>query len=181
MADVRESFPVLEGASQEGLALRAIQEGDAPTSKNGILGFAFTDSAGNVILPQLTAEGKVPVDFEGAGVSKSATSNGVVAGALTNTLICEVSLTASKTYGKVSARGACFREAIFQLIQVNDVTETILDEFIVGPGQFSYLCDLGQTEFISGATGAQKLQLKAMNLSKASDFRGSIACLEFVA
>lgn len=51
MADVRESFTTLEGASQEGLALRAVQQGDAVAAKNGALGFSFKDNSGNAIAP----------------------------------------------------------------------------------------------------------------------------------
>lgn len=59
MADVRESFTTLEGASQEGLALRSVQEGEAVASKNGSLGFAFKDASGNAIAPALNASGEV--------------------------------------------------------------------------------------------------------------------------
>jgi hypothetical protein len=61
MADVRESFTTLEGASQEGLALRSVQEGESVASKNGSLGFAFKDSSGNAIAPALDVSGKLPV------------------------------------------------------------------------------------------------------------------------
>lgn len=61
MADVRESFPSLEGASQEGLALRAVQQGDSVASKNGSLAFAFKDNAGNAIAPALNGSGELPV------------------------------------------------------------------------------------------------------------------------
>jgi hypothetical protein len=181
MADKRESFPSLEDfTTGEGSALHKIVTGDAPSTKSGSLAFAFRDSAGNVILPQLNSEGKLPVTSEGAGLPKSAQSGGPITGATSNTLICEVSLTASKTYGKISARGACFREAIFQLIQLDDATETILDEFIVGPGHYSYEIQMGSLEIVAGATGTQKLQLKAKNLDKTSDFRGSLSALEYV-
>ena len=179
MAHVRESFPMLEDANQEGVAVRAIQAGDSTASKNGLLGFSFKDSSGNAVLPQLTPEGKIAVDMEGAGVSKSATSDGEVAGSLTLTDVCEVALNVSKTYGKVSANVSCFKEAMFYLVQLNDVTETIIGHALVGPGQYTAEINLGQTEFVSGASGTQKLILKAKNLNKASDFMGNVACLEF--
>lgn len=179
MAHVRESFPVLENGTQEGVALRSIQQGESVASKNGLLGFAFKDSSGNAIAPQLTPEGKIAVDMEGAGVSKSATSDGEVAGSLTLTTVCEVALTISKTYGKVSANISCFKEAIFYLIQLDDATETIIGHGIVGAGQYSFAINLGQKEFATGSTGTQKLILKAKNLAKESDFLGDLACLEF--
>lgn len=61
MADVRESFTTLEGASEEGLALRAVQEGEAGASKNGSLGFAFK-KAGNAILAPVAVAGNAPGD-----------------------------------------------------------------------------------------------------------------------
>lgn len=61
MADVRESFPTLEGSSQEGLALRAVQEGESVASKNGQLAFAFKDSSGNAIAAPLNASNQLGV------------------------------------------------------------------------------------------------------------------------
>lgn len=177
MAHVRESFPILEDASGEGTAVRQIIAGDSTAAKNGLLGFSFKDSSGNAVLPTLTPEGKVPVDFEGAGVPKDAA--GSVAGSLTQVLVCEVALNTSKTHGKIHANISCFREAVFELIQLDDVTSTVIGRGIVGPGQYSFKIDLGAKEIISGASGTQKLQLKALNLQKASDLAGDIACLEF--
>ncbi len=180
MAHLREYFPVVaDFASDEGLALHAIQSGVAPSTRNGIIGFSFKDASGNVVLPQLNSEGKIPVTMEGAGVPKSA--NDLVAGSLTETLVCEVALATSKTYGRIKASGSCFRETIYRLIALDDVTENDLGMFIVGPGEFSFDLSLGETEFASGASGTQKLQLKAINLQKVSDIIGQISCLEFAA
>lgn len=182
MAHVRESFPVLEDAlTKEGVAPHKSQNGDASAGKVGMTVWAFKDASGNLVHPQLNSEGALVVTSEGAGISKSATSDGEVAGSLTLTTICEVSLTASKTHGKIHAHGSCFKEAIFYLIQQDDATETIISSFIVGPGQYSFNADLKSTEFVTGSTGTQKLILKAKNLSKESDFLGDISCLEFPA
>lgn len=178
MAHVRESFPVLEGASQEGLALRAVQVGDSTASKNGLLGFSFKDSSGNAVLPTLTTEGKVPVDLAGAGVPKQASASAEVAGSLTEVTVAEVSLTTSKTYGSVMANCSCFKEAIFYLYQLDDVTETLISAAIVGPGQYSFHIDLGKAEYVAGGSGTQKFILKAKNLQKESDFLGDVSCLE---
>jgi hypothetical protein len=182
MAHVRESFPTLEDAiTKEGIAIHKSENGDASAGKIGSTVWAFKDSAGNLVHPQLNTEGALVVTSEGAGIPKSATSNGEIVGALTLTDICEVSLSVSKTYGRISANGSCFKETIFYLVQLNDAAETILGSFIVGPGEYSYKLDLGTTEVTSGATGTQKLILKAKNLNKASDFLGNVACLEFAA
>lgn len=86
MADVRESFTTLEGASQEGLALRAVQEGDSIAVKNGSIGFAFKDSTGNAIMPQLSAAGNVKVDGSGVTQPISAASLPLPSGAATSAL-----------------------------------------------------------------------------------------------
>lgn len=182
MAHIRESFPMLEDATTKvGEALHKSQNGDASAGKVGLTAWVFKDASGNLVHPQLNSEGAVVVTSEGAGIPKSATSDGEVTGALTLTLICETSLTASKTHGKIHANGSCFKESIFYLIHLDDAAETILASFIVGPGQYSFNADLKSTEFVSGATGTQKLQLKALNLTKESDFLGDISCLEFAA
>lgn len=182
MAHVRESFPILEDAiTKEGIALHKSENGDASAGKVGATVWAFKDSAGNLVHPQLNTEGALVVTSEGAGIPKSATSDGEVAGSLTLTNICEVALSVSKTYGKISANGSCFKETIFYLVQLDDAAETILGAFIVGPGEYSFSLNLGATEIASGSTGTQKIQLKAKNLNKASDFLGNIACLEFAA
>lgn len=180
MSHLRETFPVLENlATGEGEVLHSARAGETAAGKNGLSGFVFKDSSGNFVHPMLTPEGKVAVDFEGAGVAKKASSGGEIPGALTLTTIAEIDLTPSKTYGKISAKGSCFKEAIFYLVQVDDATETILGHGIVGAGDYSTMIDLGISEIVSGATGTQKLILKAKNLTKTSDFLGHVACLEF--
>lgn len=182
MAHIRESFPMLEDATTKvGEALHKSQNGDASAGKVGATVWAFKDSSGNLVHPQLNSEGALVVSSEGAGVPRSATSDGEITGSLTLTLICEVALSTDMTYGKIHAHGSCFKEAMFYLVQLDDATELILASFIVGPGQYSFMADLKSTEFASGATGTQKLQLKALNLTKASDFLGDISCLEFPA
>lgn len=180
MAHVRESFPILEDAlTKEGVAPHSSQNGDASAGKVGITSWVFKDVNGNLVHPQLTSEGKIQVTSEGAGVPKVGTSNGEINGSLTLTTVAEATLNVSKTHGRIMANGACFKETIFYLIQQNGLVETILGSFIVGPGQYSFNLDLGETEFTTGAAGTQKLVLKAKNLNKESDFLGSVSCLEF--
>lgn len=180
MADLREVFPILvDEVSDEGRAVTASVAGDSAASKVGVTAFAFKNHNGNLVLPTLTPEGKVPVDFQGAGVSLSATSNGSVAGSLTNVTICEISLGNSRTYGRILATGSCFREAIFEVVWQNGTTNTIIGAFLVGPGQYTFTWSGGELEVLSGSTGTQKFILRARNLQKESDFRGNIAALEF--
>lgn len=62
MADVRESFSTLEGASQEGLALRSVQQGDSVAAKNGQLAFGFMDASGNAKAAPIKVSGAAPAD-----------------------------------------------------------------------------------------------------------------------
>lgn len=180
MAHLRETFPILENIlTGEGEVANTAKAGETAALKNGISAFAFKDSAGNFIHPTLTPEGKLQVDFEGAGIAKKASSAGEIVGSLTLTMIAEIPLTPSKTYGKIKANGSCFKEAIYYLIQVNDVTETIIGHCLVGAGEYNAQIDMGSGEVVTGATGTQKLILKAKNLVKTSDFLGHVTCLEF--
>ena len=180
MSHLRESFPVLEDlASGAGKVLHEAIAGTTAAGKSGLIGFSFKDSSGNLVLPQLTSEGKLAVDFEGAGVAKQASSDGEVEGALTLTDVCEISLTATKTYGKILAMGSCMKETAFYLVQVNDSVETIIGHGLVGPGSYTVEINLGIAEVVAGATGTQKIILKAINLVKESDFLGHVSCLEF--
>lgn len=179
MAHLRETFPVLEDlASGEGRVLHEALQGTTAAGKSGLIGISFKDASGNLVLPQLTSEGKLPVDFAGAGVPKAASSDGEVAGSLTDTTVAEISLTANKTYGKLLAKGSCFKEAVYYLVQLDDVTETIIGHGLVGAGDYNTVIDLGAQEIVAGATGTQKLILKAKNIGKVSDFMGHVSCLE---
>jgi len=204
MADVRESFPVLEGASGEGLALREVQQGDAVAAKNGLLGFAFKDatgnaiaapvkvegnapgdavpglvfkdSAGNLVYPQLNASNALPVSFTPpTGVGKS--SRGTATGSASNTTVVSLTLANSKIYKNLEYIVSCFKETIYQVILSDNAVETIISDALVGPGMFTASCSLLQKEITTGATGTQLLLIKGQNLSGTSDFRASL-CVE---
>lgn len=178
MADLREVFPVLvDETSDEGRALTASVSGDPASAKVGLVAFAFKSSSGNVVLPTLTSEGRIPVDLQAAGTSYSA--SGSVNGSLTNVTVAEVTVANSRTYGNISCTGACFREAIFEVVHQDGTNNNIIGYFLVGPGQFSFTWDGGELEVTTGASGTQKILLRGRNLQKASDLRGNISCVEF--
>lgn len=180
MSHLRETFPILENfATGEGEVAHLAKAGEAVANKNSISAFSFKTHDGNFVHPTLTPEGKIQVDLEGAGIAKTASSEGEIAGSLTLTTIAEISLTASKTYGRINAQLSCFKEAIAYLVQVDDVTETIIGHAMVGAGAYNGKIEIGIGEIVTGATGTQKLVLKAKNLVKTSDFLGHVSCLEF--
>lgn len=178
MADIREVFPVLVDAADAGVSLRAIQEGDAPSTKNGILGFAFKDSSGNVVMPQLNSAGELKVNSNASGTKRNNFASNT--GSLSDVTIATLTLTASALYREISLNVSCMRDSLFQVIKSDNAVETILDAVLVGPGQFSVAMDLSGIEFTAGATGAQLLFIRAKNLQNSSTMRARISAEEIV-
>jgi hypothetical protein len=183
MADIRESFPTLEDASGVGAALAKMLQGDSPAAKNGLIGFSFRDSSGNVILPQLTSDGKIPVDTEAlGGTCRNAKGEHAGSATLVDISGCVVSITGSNAANKILADVSCLRTALFQIVYVDDAdgtpAETVLAEAVVGPGQYSF--KMGGdclTQDVSGGTGTQKIKLKGKNLgSTTSTMRSTVWC-----
>jgi hypothetical protein len=183
MADVRAPFAILEDGNNVGQVVRQIQVGDSPAAKNGLLGFAFRDSAGNVVLPQLTAEGQLPVSLDTAGVILR--ERGTVSDLATNTpeTVTGASLTlvASATYVEISFQVSCRRACLFQIVQLDDAAETILYDALVDAGQYTFKGGLDVDEIIAGATGTQSLFVRATTLDKASNVYASISAKQVVA
>lgn len=179
--ELRESFPSLEDGTGAGAALSKAEAGDAAAGKVGAVGFAFRDSSGNLVLPQLDSEGRVIVSFDGAGVPKKA-SGLVAAGQATLLAItgAELTLTASKNHTKISLQVSSFREAYFELQQVNDAVTTVLARLRVGPGQYTATFNHPGMEVLSGATGVQKLQVFGYNIDKLSQLDANLSAIESV-
>jgi hypothetical protein len=179
MADPREVFWPLKDENDEGAAAHVIQEGGDPASQDGSIGFAFKDSDGNVILPQLDAEGRLPVTMESAGTLKRAKGE-LAAGSLALVAItgAEITLTADKLYTNLAMLCSCRRDSLIQLIQVDDASETVLAEVILGPGQFTFQLAMPKDEITAGSTGTQKLLVKGKNFDKLASLRASLTCVE---
>ncbi len=180
MSDPKPLFWILDDGSNAGSAPRQIVVGDSPAAKNGILGFSFRDSSGNVVLPQLNSAGQLPVTSDSSGVFMS--DNGeVAAGSATLVDVATITLTTSKTYIKLSGLVSCFREALFQFQQIDDVTTTVIAEVIVGPGQYTFEWMQPEFEIASGASGTQTFKVQAKNLDKLSSLRATLGCIEVAA
>lgn len=181
MAEVKENFPIVaDFATEEGQSLHSIQSGVAPSTRRGSIGFSFRDSAGNVVLPQLDSENRLPVSFEGAGVEYSA--QGEHAGSLSAVDVtgASLTLTTSKRYTNFTATVSCFRETIFSLVQIDDATTTVIEKWRVGPGQYTFTWNGGKKFFNSGASGTQTLKIQGQNLDKAATMNASLSALELV-
>ena len=181
MADILQVFNTLaDEITGEGEALASRIEGEAAAGQNGSIGFSFKDSGGNVVLPTLTADGKLPVDTESvSGTCKSAHGE-LAAGANTLTDITNavVTVTAGSSLSKISAVVCCLRASLFQIIQDDNGTETVLAEAIVGPGQYTLKLDPHCLIATAGGTGTQEIKIKGMNFAVQSSLRGTVSLLE---
>jgi hypothetical protein len=177
MAFEREVFPTLENASGQGAALSQAQAGDVAAGKKGAVGFGFRDSSGNLVLPQLTADGKLPVSQDAAGTCLKAFGKNAT-GSLTEVALATITLTASAAYTKIASTVSCTRTAVYRLVHNNDGAEVELAVQVVGAGQFSHDFQQDCLEFTAGATGTQELKIYGINLDKASQLSATISCLQ---
>lgn len=182
--DVRESFPTLEDASTKaGLALTKVTSGDTPTGLNGLMALAFRDSAGNLILPQLNADGALPVTSDTVG--QTALSSFVsAAGTTSYQTLATVALTHGRRYDMLNASGSCFRDAVFELVHIDDsaVTpvETIIGKRRTNGASPNWSFVGGPTSFVAGSTGTCVLIVrgKLLAASPQTDLDASVATLE---
>ena len=82
---------------------------------------------------------------------------------------------------------SCLRSSIFEIVHIDDEgvtdTEVVLEEIIVGPGQFTFQTALNCLQLdTTGGTGVIVLTIRAKNFtgtpSALSSLRATIACLE---
>ena len=184
MSDLNPLFATLEDVAGNGVALTQKVVGD-DTTGNGAMVFAFQDDQGNVVLPQLTADGRIPTAAEATGtcLSESGALAAGSTGAFATVTGAELTLTLEKEYSAISLIFAATVPTVGQIVAVDDASgtpvETVLGEVIVGPGQ--YTIDLELKCLIHstvGGTGDQKLIVKGQNLTTASCIRATIAALE---
>jgi hypothetical protein len=150
-------------------------EGDAALGKEGLVAFGFKDSSGNLVLPSLTASGQIAVALTANACLKSpagelAAGSASIA-AVTN---AEITLAVSTEYDNIGFVVSSRRDSLFQIIQSDDGSETILAEIIVGAGQYTVVGELHCFKVISGASGVQKILVKAKNFEALSSLRATI-------
>jgi hypothetical protein len=192
MSAVREVFNILaDSTSGEGEPAISRIEGEVAAGIAGLIGFAFKDSSGNVVLPQLDSQGRLPITSDAVAGDCFNNHGELAAGSATLAKVtgAEITLTAGKEYHKISATGSCLRTSLFEIVHIDDEgvtdTETVLEEFIVGPGQFTFQTDLDCLELdTTGGTGTIVLTLRAKNFANTptalSSLRGTITALELI-
>lgn len=190
MADVNEIFYILaDSATGAGEAAISRIEGEAAAGIAGLIGFSFKDASGNVVLPSLDAQGRVPVVSDAVAGTCYNEHGELAAGSATIAKVtgAEIALTAGNTYTNISATGCCLRTSLFEVTHIDDEgvtdTETILEEFIVGSGQYSFQTSLNCLDLdTTGGTGTIVLTLRAKNFNGTpnalSSLRGTVAALE---
>lgn len=185
MSDLSEVFNILaDSGTGAGEPAIARDEGEAPAT--GLVGFSFKDSSGNLVLPQLDAQGRILVTQDAvAGTCKYAygelTAGSV--GVFAKITGAEIALTAAKLYTKIGVSGSATHITAIEVVHIDDEgvtdTEVILETFLVGPGQYSFCCELNCREVdTTGGTGTIVLTARGNNLFKATCIRASISALE---
>ena len=183
MSDVREVFPTLaDSTSGAGEPLISRIEGEAAAAQEGSIAFSFKDSSGNVVLPTLTADGKIPVTTDAAGTCLDARGEDAT-GSLTFVDVVTLTAALTKKYMKIGVTVSSTRSTHFQLVHVDDAggtpTETILADYIVGPGQYTVCCHHNCLEVdTTGNTGTQEFKIKGKNLNIINCMRAQIDLLE---
>lgn len=186
MADPKELFPILRDTGNAGASPdKAIDATTAAAALLGLVAFAFKDASGNVVLPQLTATGRVPVDTEAFTGTHFKANGELAAGSLSLALVTSVEITISllKVYSRFGLICSCRQSSLFQVIYVNDAsgtpTETVIGEAVVGPGQYTWSGDFPEWSLDTTAgTGVQKIRVKAKNFETLSSLRATLSFFE---
>lgn len=157
-------------------------EGDASAGKEGLVAFSFKDFTGDLVLPQLDTNGAIQAALAPTYTRKKSLAGELAAGSssLANVTNATIALTVNKVYRGITALVACRRDALFQLVQVNDATSTVLAEVIVGAGQYTFEAVFPDMEITAGATGTQTLKIMAKNFEALSSLRATITAQEVI-
>jgi hypothetical protein len=178
ICDLREIFPILENLDGSGFGLTRVVEGQAASSVSGAAPvLAFKDANGNLVFPALDSQGRLPVTTGGAGILVRARGQLDCGNATTGMILvtgAQVSLTNGKQYYGDSFVVSCFREAHAQLVWVDNGVDNILEDILLGPGQYTMQIDLPGDGFTAGS-GTQTLEVRARNTTNAaSAIRASV-------
>ena len=179
MSEKDEVFNVLaDSATGEGEAAISRIEGEVAAAIAGLIGFAFKDSDGKVVLPQLTTDGKLPVSSDAAGVHSE--SQGTVTPVVAaRTLVATATLTISKTYQLKFLSVASTQTVLWEVEQTDDATDTVRHKLITGSGQYTEQVNAGCLEFEAGASGTQEVKIYGTQVKgSASDMHGTICLLQ---
>lgn len=180
--DLREVFPILENPDGTGgYAVTKAVEGQAASSISGAVpALVAKDVSGNLIFLQLNSQGQLPVTTNSAGVPERARGElpagySAPTGATILVTGAQLLLGNGKVVTPMSFVVSCFRETHAQLISVDNGSSTILDDVLLGPGQYTFALSLPGDTYTTGVSGVQTLEVRARNTTTyASSIRASV-------
>lgn len=181
MANKRAAFAVLQDFSTSvGLALHKVLQGDAQASKNALAALSFKDGAGNLRYPKVDAQDRVLVSSNAGDEACLSARGELVGGSLVSADVtgATITLVADLSYEEIGVVVSCTRDTLFQLVQLDDVTETILADIMLEAGESTFGIQLHCLAFTAGSTGTQTLRIVGINLDTASDMRATLTVSE---
>lgn len=181
MADLRTSVMILEDSgTQAGVPVHKVLQGDPLAAKNAVPVLGFKDAAGNLRYPKVDAQDRILTNSDVGDTACLSAKGELVAGSASFALVTGAVLTLvpDLEYVEVGFVVSCFRDAIFQVVQVDDAVETVLAEVLVGAGALTFSAELHCLSFVAGSTGTQELKLMAKNQNGLSSLRGTLTVTE---
>ena len=180
MADANEIFNILvDSSSLEGEPAISRTEGEAAAAIAGLIGFAFKDHLGQVVLPQLTTDGKLPVSSDSAGVHTEDHATVTPVGVLTRTLVATATLAVDKLYKLDFLSTSSLQTVLWEIEQTDDATDTVRHKYLTGSGSFTQQISAGCLEFEAGSIGTQEINIYGTQTKGAlSDMHGTICLLQ---
>jgi len=176
MAEVRESFTILEDGLGEGVELiKAVDGVDAVGANNNLPAAVYKDDSGNYVLPQLSALGQVPVTLA-SGTAKSNSAGVTMAVIDTEQDVVSVAVAVNDVVEANMAMGSAFQPMLWIAYHNDDGSLNELFRFVTGAGDFAHTTELKNIVFTAGATGTQELVLRATQLrGKLTEAHGTIS------
>lgn len=166
MADPREKFSTLEDASTKvGLTLTKVAEGDASAGKNYLGALTAKDISGNLRFPLVDAQNRLSVVTDSGNEACLSSKGELAAGSATLVDVTgsPITLVPDLVYEEIGFIFSCRQDALFQIVQTDDVTDTVLAEIVIGAGQYTVAGQLHCLSFTAGSTGTQELKVVAKN------------------
>jgi hypothetical protein len=158
-------------------------EGDASASKNALPALvAKRQDTGVLRYIPLTANDAIPVTFDVTGQAKLSDEGGV-SGTTSFQTLASIPLVNDAVYSNIGFGASCFRDAVIELVQIDDVggtpVETVHATVRVGPGHLNEIAQIATLEFTAGSTGTCELRVRGKQLQNAaSDIDGFVSGFE---
>jgi hypothetical protein len=175
------ALPVLGAKDLNGdlQLINARDEGAAVSGVDALPGLVAKDGSGNFKYLLINNEGELVVSNEPNGSNLDETAIVTPASINTLTTVVNVTLAVDEVYESIEVRGSCSFPVKWELVQVNDVTLTVLDSFLTGPGQYTFTMKYDSMVITAGASGTQQLRLRGTQLQgSVSDMHGYVGAFQ---